>query len=98
MKKKQSQQKKDFKKVFSQKKGQIPDNIEVIKVNKNNLDISEILVNNNFVKSKNELRRISNQGGLKVNENKISDLSKVEIEDKMIIQIGKKKFVCIELL
>lgn len=84
-----------FKKVFQ--KGQIPDNIEVIKVNKNNLDISEILVNNNFVKSKNELRRISNQGGLKVNENKISDLSKVEIEDKMIIQIGKKKFVCIEL-
>lgn len=46
-----------FKKVFQ--KGQIPDNIEVIKVNKNNLDISEILVNNNFVKSKNELRRIS---------------------------------------
>ena len=85
-----------FKKVFQ--KGQIPDNIEVIKVNKNNLNISEILVNNNFVKSKNELRRISNQGGLKVNENKISDLSKVEIEDKMIIQIGKKKFVCIELL
>ncbi|MEQ3340103.1 tyrosine--tRNA ligase [Clostridium butyricum] len=85
-----------FKKVFQ--KGQIPDNIEVIKVNKNNLDISEILVNNNLVKSKNELRRISNQGGLKVNENKISDLSKVEIEDKMIIQIGKKKFVCIELI
>ncbi|MGG7145964.1 tyrosine--tRNA ligase [Clostridium butyricum] len=85
-----------FKKVFQ--KGQIPDNIEVIKVNKNNLDISEILVNNNFVKSKNELRRISNQGGLKVNENKISDLSKVKIEDKMIIQIGKKKFVCIELI
>ena len=85
-----------FKKVFQ--KGQIPDNIEVIKVNKNNLDISEILVNNNFVKSKNELRRISNQGGLKVNENKISDLSKVEIEDKMIIQIGKKKLVCIELI
>lgn len=85
-----------FKKVFQ--KGHIPDNIEVIKVNKNNLDISEILVNNNFVKSKNELRRISNQGGLKVNENKISDLSKVEIEDKMIIQIGKKKFVCIELI
>lgn len=85
-----------FKKVFQ--KGQIPDNIEVIKVNKNNFDISEILVNNNFVKSKNELRRISNQGGLKVNENKISDLSKVEIEDKMIIQIGKKKFVCIELI
>ena len=85
-----------FKKVFQ--KGQIPDNIEVIKVNKNNLDISEILVNNNFVKSKNELRRISNQGGLKVNENKISDLSKVEIEDKMIIQIGKKNFVCIELV
>lgn len=85
-----------FKKVFQ--KGQIPDNIEVIKVNKNNLDISEILVNNNFVKSKNELRRISNQGGLKVNENKIFDLSKVEIEDKMIIQIGKKKFVCIELI
>ncbi|ANF13963.1 tyrosine--tRNA ligase [Clostridium butyricum] len=84
-----------FKKVFQ--KGQIPDNIEVIKVNKNNLDISEILVNNNFVKSKNELRRISNQGGLKVNENKIY-LSKVEIEDKMIIQIGKKKFVCIELV
>ncbi|WP_455793881.1 hypothetical protein [Clostridium butyricum] len=44
------------------------------------------------------MRALSNQGGLKVNENKISDLSKVEIEDKMIIQIGKKKFVCIELL
>ena len=80
-----------FKMVFQ--KGQIPEDINTVIVEKDNFDIGEILVSNGFVKSKNELRRVASQGGIKINNKKIADLSDIRIEEETIIQIGKKKFV-----
>ena len=82
--------------MFFQKK-QIPDDIEVITVKKDNLDIAEILVNNNIIKSKNEFRRLISQGGVKLNDKRILDLSEIDLENNPVLQIGKKKFVKIEL-
>ena len=84
-----------FKNIFQ--KRQIPKNIEVINASKKGFNISEILINNNFIKSKNELRRLAEQGGLKINNVKIFTLENMEIQDKMVIQLGKKKFICIEI-
>lgn len=84
-----------FKNVFQKK--QIPDDIEVITVKKDNLDIAEILVNNNIIKSKNEFRRLISQGGVKLNDKRILDLSEIDLENNPVLQIGKKKFVKIEL-
>lgn len=80
-----------FKLVFQKK--QIPDDIKTINVDEKDFDLVDILVNNNIVKSKSEVRRLASQGGVKVNNNKSLDLSQIEIEEELIIQIGKKIFV-----
>lgn len=93
-----------FKKIFQ--KGQIPDDIMIIEISKDNtqngnkadLDLSEILVQNGLVKSKNELRRLAVQGGLKINNNKIEDLKNFRFEKQNVVQLGKKKFVRIDLI
>lgn len=83
-----------FKMIFQ--KGQIPTDIDTIVVTEDNFDIGEILVSNNIVKSKNELRRLASQGGIKINNNKINDLADIKVENEMIIQIGKKRFLSLK--
>lgn len=80
-----------FKMIFQ--RGQIPTDIDTIIVTEDNFEIGEILVSNNIVKSKNELRRLASQGGIKINNNKVNDLVDIKLENEMIIQIGKKKFI-----
>ncbi len=84
-----------FKMVFQ--KGQIPEDIDTISIEDESFNIGEILVKNGFVKSKNELRRLISQGGIKINNNKIDDLTDIKIENHLIIQIGKKKFVRLDI-
>jgi tyrosyl-tRNA synthetase len=83
-----------FKAIFQ--KGQIPNDINTITISKENFDFIEVLVSNNIVKSKNEVRRLITQGGIKVNDIKVDDLADIKIEDDMIVQIGKKKFIRID--
>jgi tyrosyl-tRNA synthetase len=80
-----------FKRVFQ--RGQMPKDIDTIIVSKEDFDFAEILVINNIVKSKNEVRRLVSQGGIRINDKKIDDLADIKIENEMIVQIGKKKFI-----
>ncbi|HBG5344744.1 TPA: tyrosine--tRNA ligase [Clostridioides difficile] len=85
-----------FKSVFQ--KGQIPEDIQTIQVKEEGFDLIEVLVANEIVKSKSEVRRLASQGGVKVNGEKVEDLSTIVKESELVIQIGKKKFVKIELV
>jgi len=85
-----------FKIVFQ--KGQIPTDIDTIIVSKEGFDFAEVLVLNNIVKSKNEVRRLVSQGGIKINDKKIDDLTDIKIENEMIVQIGKKKFIRLDFI
>ncbi|MCC0629512.1 MULTISPECIES: tyrosine--tRNA ligase [unclassified Clostridioides] len=85
-----------FKSVFQ--KGQIPEDIQTIQVKEDGFDLIEVLVVNEIVKSKSEVRRLASQGGVKVNGEKVEDLSTIVKESELVIQIGKKKFVKIELV
>lgn len=80
-----------FKSVFQ--KGQIPTDILTVEVNKENLDLAAVLVENKMAPSKSELRRLVSQGGVKVNQEKISNLQEVDADGELVIQIGKKKFI-----
>ena len=84
-----------FMEVFQ--KGEIPKDINIINASKVDFDIAETLVENNIVKSKNEVRRLASQGGVKINNIKINDLSEFKLEKELIVQIGKKKFVKIQI-
>ena len=80
-----------FKEVFQ--KGQIPNDIKTIAVLKSEFDLIDELVKNKLVSSKSEVRRLITQGGVKVNNEKLDDIKNVNINDTMIVQVGKKKFI-----
>ncbi len=85
-----------FKSVFQ--KGQIPSDILTVEASKENFDLAQIVVDNKLVPSKSELRRLVKQGGVKVNSEKVNDLQEVVLEGELIVQIGKKKFIKINLV
>lgn len=80
-----------FKEVFQ--KGQIPNDIKTVEVLKSEFDLIDELVKNKLVSSKSEVRRLITQGGVKVNNEKLDDIKNVKINDTMIVQVGKKKFI-----
>ncbi|EQK39098.1 tyrosine--tRNA ligase [[Clostridium] bifermentans ATCC 19299] len=80
-----------FKEVFQ--KGQIPNDIKTVEVLKSDFDLIDELVKNKLVISKSEVRRLITQGGVKVNNEKLDDIKNVNINDTMIVQVGKKKFI-----
>jgi tyrosyl-tRNA synthetase len=59
--------------------------------------VVELLVESGFFNSNGEARRMIQNGGVKVNEEKVSDpKSQVHVEDGMIVQVGKRKFAKIK--
>ena len=60
-------------------------------------NLIDFLVDNKLSPSRSEAKRLIGQGAVKVNEEKISDLSFViKIGEEYIIQAGKRKFIKIE--
>lgn len=80
-----------FKSVFQ--KGQIPVDILTVEAEKEGFDLAQIVVDNKLTPSKSELRRLVQQGGVKINGEKTTDLQSVEAEGELVVQIGKKKFI-----
>lgn len=75
-------------------KGGIPENINELKVNENEISIVDLLVKANFASSKGEARRMIIGKGVKINGNVIDDVALiVKPENMIVIQFGKNKFV-----
>lgn len=82
----------EFNQVFS--KGGIPDNIETITISHSKKPIIDLLVENKLVKSKSDVRRLINGGGIKVDQNKVTDYNLIlDLEKEKLIQIGKRIFI-----
>ncbi|MGB9750008.1 MAG: tyrosine--tRNA ligase [Caldisericia bacterium] len=82
----------DFIKVFSKK--EIPEDIETYTIDSDELNLIDFLKEKNIISSKNEGRRIFEQGGIYVNNERFSDPSfKIKISGELIIKIGKRKFI-----
>lgn len=80
----------EFINVFSKKA--LPSDIPEIKIEKGNYELPFLLVQLGAVESKSEARRLIEQGGLRIDEAKITDVSApVAIDSGMIIQVGKLK-------
>ncbi|MFS1515440.1 tyrosine--tRNA ligase [Bacillus sp. SCS-151] len=86
-----------FRTVFQ--KGSIPKDIPEVKWNESlKVPIVELLVKLRMQSSKSEARRMINNGGIRINTTKINDSNLVvDIEDGMILQVGKRKFVKIKV-
>jgi len=82
----------DFIKVFSKK--EIPEEVETFFVDSDELNLIDFLKEKNIISSKSEGRRIFEQGGICVNNERFSDSSfKVKIDKEIIIKVGKRKFI-----
>lgn len=90
-----------FKRVFQQRA--LPTDLPEVKVSAADLEngqigIVKLLVNLGLTGSSSEARRMIQQGGVKINEQKIEDVHALVIpEDGMIVQVGKRKFAKVAL-
>ena len=74
-------------------KGEIPENIEEIKLEEKELNICELLVKTGFANSKSEAKRMILGNGIKVDGEVITDINKaIKIENGKVIQFGKNRF------
>jgi tyrosyl-tRNA synthetase len=83
----------NFKKVFVDKG--MPEDIKEVKIGKESMNVIDLLTEAKLCSSKSDARRVIDQGGVKIDEEKISDLNlEVELSDKpKVIQKGKRHFV-----
>ena len=81
----------DFINVVSNKG--IPDDIESVKIESEGVNILDLLVRLGFVQSKGEAKRLIQGGGVKLDGEKLSDMSfMVKPNMDMVLQAGKRKF------
>jgi tyrosyl-tRNA synthetase len=84
---------KEFDNIFVNKG--LPDEIEEFTFNKNEKEIGilELIIKINFAPSKQEARRLIQQGGVSIDGEKIADISAmIKIDKEKIIKVGKRKF------
>lgn len=77
-------------------KGKVPDKIPVVKIEGKDLVDGKIMIGKlvyciGFAPSNSEARRLVKQGAVRIDGKKIGDCE-LEIEEGMIIQVGKRKF------
>lgn len=85
----------NFIKVFSKK--ELPEEMEEINIREfmldNRLDLVEMLVKKSILGSKSEVKRLIEQGGIRINEEKIPSFRElIKVKNGDVLRIGKKQF------
>lgn len=94
--KKAQKAKEEFINIFSKK--ELPTNIEEFKLKNAKINIVDLLLSCEAVKSKGEAKRLVEQKGIKINDKVIEGWDgKIEFKGGEIIHIGKRKFLKIVL-
>lgn len=84
--------KQNFIEVFSNKG--VPKDIPTVHITSHGITLVELLIEADLVTSKSEARRLIEQGGVKINEEKKTNPTEtIAIEDGMIVQVGPRRFV-----
>lgn len=85
-----------FKTVFQQ--GAVPENLPEISLEAGTYWIVKLLTDAGLCSSNGEARRMIQQGGVRLNSGKVSDVeAQIQVENGMILQVGKRKFAKIRL-
>lgn len=72
----------------------VPDEIEEQTIAAGNYNLADLLVQTNLAASKGEAKRLIEQGGVKLNGEKISNIkADIEVKEEMLLQVGKRKFL-----
>ncbi len=74
-------------------KGEIPEDLEEIKISEKEINICDLLVKVGFASSKSEAKRMILGNGVKINGTTLTDINKViELNKDTVVQFGKNKF------
>lgn len=75
-------------------KGNIPNNIEKIKINEDNLNLCDVLVKVGFANSKSEAKRMILGNGVKIDGRLANNYNEViDLKESRVIQFGKNRFI-----
>lgn len=78
-------------------KKEIPDEIEETQMTAGIYNLADLLVKSDLAASKGEAKRLIEQGGVKLNAEKISYAkAEIDLKDDLLIQVGKRKFLKIK--
>lgn len=79
------------------KKG-LPDDIKEVSVGKSTVLLLDLLLEQGMIPSKGEGRRLMEQGGIKVNEEKVNNpLTTLKLgKEKTLLQVGKRKYMYVK--
>ncbi len=81
----------EFARIFS--KNELPDDLPEIQLPAEELGLIELVVRTGFASSNGEARRLIQQGGVRIDDEQISDIkATVTPKDSMILKVGKRKF------
>src|SRR3989339_736551 len=80
----------EFDKLFSKK--EIPQDMEIYQCAAKEIKLADLLVSSGLVESKNEARRLIEQGGVKLNNEKITEDKIISVQQECTLQAGKRKF------
>ena len=82
----------EFENVF--KNREKPSEMPKWKAMKSRYILADLLAESGIVKSKNEARRVVEQGGVKIDDVVVNDWQKeIVIKSGMVVQVGKRRFV-----
>ncbi|MFC1512429.1 tyrosine--tRNA ligase [bacterium] len=80
-----------FIKVFQNK--ELPDDMKTCIIQKQKMWIQDVLIKAHMVNTKAEARRMIKQGGVKINQEKVTDEKmEINLQKECVIQVGKRKF------
>lgn len=75
-------------------KKEVPDEIRELKLEARVWNVAELLVETKLASSKKEAKRLIEQGGVKINGEKVSNISdEIEPKEELILQVGKRNFL-----
>lgn len=86
----------EFDKIFIKK--EIPDEIPEYTINESSIKLVDLLAKTNLSESKTSARKLIEQGGVSIDGEKASDVNSViQITNGMILKVGKRKFLKVNL-
>ncbi|MDR1941771.1 MAG: tyrosine--tRNA ligase [Endomicrobium sp.] len=80
----------EFDKVFAKK--DIPDDLEEYVLENAGAKLSDLIAASAMAQSKNEARRLIQQGGVKIDSHKVKEDFEIKSGGSFVIQVGKRKF------
>ncbi len=82
----------EFERIFKNK--ELPDEIEEVQIDSLEMGLMDLLVATGLSPSKKEAKRLIEQGGVLVDQNKVDDpFQKIELNNRRLLKVGKRKFL-----